>query len=129
MFSKQTFFFLKHKILFQVFKQLVLLSLSVYIFKKKHRSMPDRLLNFIRSFQFFCYSFLRDLSRRKIESVFRHFTQFNIRKTDFSRINIGKMDCSKNLLSEKHTFQKIHYQENELITKFNILVGKFPVFS
>ena len=39
----------------------------------------------------------RGLSRRKIESVFGHFTKFNIRKTD----------ASQNSLAEKWTLHKI----------------------
>ena len=54
-------------------------------------------------------SFTRGLSRRKIESVFRHFTKFNLRKTD----------SSQNSIWEKRTLHKIQYEKNGLFTKFN----------
>ena len=51
----------------------------------------------------------RGLSRRKMESVFGHFTKFNVRKMDFSQ----------NLIPGKRTTHKIQYQKNRLLTKFN----------
>ena len=51
----------------------------------------------------------RGLSRKKIESVFRHFTKCNIRKTD----------SSQNATLEKRTLPKIQYEKNRLFTKFN----------
>ena len=58
-----------------------------------------------------CYkTYLRGLSRGKIECVFGHFTKFNIRKTDFSQ----------NSIWEKWTFHKIQCEENGLFTKFNM---------
>ena len=55
-------------------------------------------------------SFTRGLSRRKIESVFRHFTKFNLRKTD----------SSQNSIWEKRTLHKIQYEKNGPFTKFNM---------
>ena len=52
----------------------------------------------------------RGLSRKKIESVFGHFTKFNNRKTD----------SSQNSISEKGTLHKVHYQENGLSKKFDV---------
>ena len=54
--------------------------------------------------------YFRAQSRREIESVFRHFTKFNTRKTD----------SSQNSMQEKQTLHKIQYQKNRLFTKFNI---------
>ena len=52
---------------------------------------------------------VRGLSRGKTESVFRHFTKFNIRKTD----------SSQNSTLEKWTLHKIQCEKNGLFTKFN----------
>ena len=52
----------------------------------------------------------RGLSREKIETVFGHFTKFNIRKTD----------SSQNSLLEKQTFYSVHYQNNRPFKKFSI---------
>ena len=49
------------------------------------------------------------MSRGKIESVFGHFTKFNIRKTG----------SSQNSTWEKRTLHKIQYEKNGLFTKFN----------
>ena len=51
----------------------------------------------------------RGLSRGKIESVFEHFTKFNMRKTD----------SSQNSIWWKRTFHKIQHEKNGLFTKFN----------
>ena len=53
---------------------------------------------------------IRGLSRRKMESVFGHFTKFNVRKT-------GSLQYS---ISGKRTLYKIQHQKNELFIKFNI---------
>ena len=52
----------------------------------------------------------RGQSRGEIESVFGHFTEFNIRKTD----------SLQNSILEKLTLHKIQYEENGLFTKFNL---------
>ena len=49
------------------------------------------------------------LSMGKIESVFGHFTKFNIRKTDASQNSVWKL----------RTLHKLQYEENGLFTKFN----------
>ena len=54
--------------------------------------------------------YTRGLSRRKMESVFGHFTKFNVRKT-------GSLQYS---ISGKRTLYKIQHQKNELFIKFNI---------
>ena len=64
-------------------------------------------------FRHFCQCTMktaRGLSRGKIESVFGHFTKFNIRKTD----------SSQNSIWEKWTIHKIQYEQNEFFTKFNM---------
>ena len=74
----------------------------------------DKIILIISLYLFFsilnCQSFeFRGLSRGKIESVFGHFTKFNIRKTD----------SSQNSIWEKRTLHKIQYEENGFFTKFN----------
>ena len=71
-------------------------------------------LNKLSAFIFIIYHFSAKYSQvpvwGKIESVFGHFTKFNIRKTDFSQ----------NSLPQKQTFHKIQYQQNGLFKKLNI---------
>ena len=86
----------------------------------------------------------RGLSRKRIESVFRHFTKFNCTKADssqnsviekrilykiqyqknrlFTKFSIRKVDFSQNSISEKQTFHKIQYQKNGHFAKF--IIGK-----
>ena len=73
-------------------------------------------------FRHFCYcrmKTIKDLSRGKIESVFRHFTKFNIRKTD----------SSQNSMSEKRTHHKIIRKMGSLPNSFAKKTRHFTKFN
>ena len=56
--------------------------------KKTDKIRVSQICLYYVHFRHFCHCIMkttRDLSRRKIESVFGHFTKFNVRKTDFSQ--------------------------------------------
>ena len=61
----------------------------------------------------------KNLSRGGIESVFRNFTKFNIRKKHFSRNSIWEKRTLHKIHCEENTLHKIQYKKNGLFTKFN----------